>query len=436
MEKRLEPLAPLLASLPKPLSLQFKEFATLILSRKIEIIHCEKRTQFTELNPDHYQSSIPDPKFELTCKAEFVDNNEFKTLRDKAKQAVLDMKNSLRSTISELQKLEETCTKSLLIDEFFDGLTDIFELYSSFTRTSSDKSIPYDDIEASGVLLMKFFYKYCADSDDEMYSFLFSKRTTILAALSTRKAKIPFLTSDNSSEDENTSDGFTEDAIKNIFPHIRTVTTELFTHYRQQLRIEEATVKTEALRQSKLKTSVSKDMAAILEKEPSLDPKNLQVLIDDRIAVKVNPSSILKKKHTTTPPNKKQRLSKKEKSKAAKAANKSSNKSDTTLKANPAKQAAVANKNKKSAKNPQGSQSNSLDSALHTSSDTTVPYHLPFVPPTPQEFIPSQAQLDHWLQQRSWLTTSRGREYRGRGRGRGRHGRDASRRGGRGRGRS
>ena len=50
MEKRLEPLAPLLASLPKPLSIQFKEFATLILSRKIDIIHCEKRTQFTELN--------------------------------------------------------------------------------------------------------------------------------------------------------------------------------------------------------------------------------------------------------------------------------------------------------------------------------------------------------------------------------------------------
>ena len=92
MEKRLEPLAPLLVLLPKPLSIQFKEFTTLILSHKIEITHCEKRTQFTELNPDHYQSSIPNPKFELTCKAEFVDNNEFKTLRDKAKQSILDMK--------------------------------------------------------------------------------------------------------------------------------------------------------------------------------------------------------------------------------------------------------------------------------------------------------------------------------------------------------
>ena len=328
--------------------------------------------------------------------------------------------------------MEETCTKSLLIDEFFNGLTDIFELYSSFTRTSSDKTIPYDDVEASGILLMKYFYKYCADSDDEINSFLFSKRTTILAALSTRKAKIPFLASDNSQEDENTSDVFTEDAIKDIFPHIRTVTTELFTHYRQQLRIEEATVKTEALRQSKIKTSVSKDMAAILEQEPSLDPKNLQVLIDDRIAAKVNPSSILKKKYITPPPNNKQRLSKKERSKAAKAAKKS----DTTLKANPAKQAAAANKKKKSAKNLQGSQLNSMDLALQTSSDTNTPYHLPFVPPTPQEFIPSQEQLELWTQQRSWLTASRGRGYRGRGRGRGRHGRDASRRGGRGRGRN
>ena len=167
---------------------------------------------------------------------------------------------------------------------------------------------------------MKYFYKYCADSDDEIYPFIFSKRINILAALSIRKAKIPFLNSDNSPENEITSETFTEDAAKDIFPHIHTVTTELFTHYRQQLRIEEATTKTEALRQSKIKASVSKDMAAILDKEPSLDPKNLQVLIDDRIAVKVNPSSIIKKKHNTPPTGTNQRLSKKEKSKAAKAA--------------------------------------------------------------------------------------------------------------------
>ena len=101
-------------------------------------------------------------------------------------------------------------------------------------------------------------------------------------------------------------------------------------------------------------------MAAILEQEPSLDPKNLQVLIDDRIAVKVNPSSNIKKKHNTPPTDTNQRLSKKEKAKAAKAAKKSSKTTDTILKANPAKQAAAATKKTKSAKNSQGSQSNSL----------------------------------------------------------------------------
>ena len=49
MEKRLQPIISLLESLPKPLAIQFKDFTTLILSRKTEIRYCEKRTHFTVL---------------------------------------------------------------------------------------------------------------------------------------------------------------------------------------------------------------------------------------------------------------------------------------------------------------------------------------------------------------------------------------------------
>ena len=57
MNKRLEPIEKTLASLPTVLASQFKDFASLILSRKIEILHCEKRTHFHETTPLFFPSS-------------------------------------------------------------------------------------------------------------------------------------------------------------------------------------------------------------------------------------------------------------------------------------------------------------------------------------------------------------------------------------------
>ena len=446
MERRLEPIQPLLASLPQPLAIQFKEFATLILSRKIEIIHCNKRTQFTERNPDFYPTSILF-EFELTSKDEFVVHDEFKVLRDNARQTVLDMKNSLRKTISELQVLEETWTTHTLYKEFINGLIDIFELYSSFTRESSiDDIIPYDNIEASEILLKKFFYKFCSDSNDDMYTFLHIKRLDAIKILNERKDKCPFLTSDNSDDAERKSDSFTEEAIDKIFPQIRIATIDLFNSYTQTMRVEEATAKTETLRKSKLKSSLAAEMAEIIAQEPSVDPKQLRALIDDRIKVNVNPTSILKRSDKKKN-NKK--LSKNDSSEAASSAavknnkkNKQHNKSAATRKASTSKKA-------------QGSHMNSVEIAQLSSSSTATntpmtipPNHHPNTLTTPfaEDFIPSQAQLNHWNQQSYWSDPSRGRGGRrgGRGRGRGgrhnqrfypRGGRGASHRGGRGRGR-
>ena len=104
------------------------------------------------------------------------------------------------------------------------------------------------------------------------------------------------LTSDNTLEENKISEAFTKGAIENRFPCICILTIDLFNSYMQTMRKEEAITKTEALRQSKLKRFLAKDMAEILDDEPSVDPNQLQALIDDRFKVYVNPTSILKKK--------------------------------------------------------------------------------------------------------------------------------------------
>ena len=153
MNKRLEPIENTLASLPKVLASQFKDFASLILSRKIEILHCEKRTHFHETTPNFFPSSTRF-KFELSCKEEFKDNAEFIALKEKANEIVEGTKTSLSDTIISAKKIEEEGTKALLRVEFIQGLLDIFELCSVYTRTVfKEVSPPFDDKDSSELLL-------------------------------------------------------------------------------------------------------------------------------------------------------------------------------------------------------------------------------------------------------------------------------------------
>ena len=139
MNKRLEPIEKTLASLPTVLASQFKDFVSLILSRKIEILHCEKRTHFHETTPLFFPSSTRF-KFELSCKEEFKDNQEFIDLKAKAKEIVEETKKALRKTIISVQKIKEQETKSLLRQEFIKVLLDIFEMCSLYTRTAFKES--------------------------------------------------------------------------------------------------------------------------------------------------------------------------------------------------------------------------------------------------------------------------------------------------------
>ena len=74
MAARLEPISDLLASLPKPLDQETKEFAIVLLYRSIEVLHCSKKVEYFKANPSFLLTSIRF-KFKLNCKAEHEDHN-------------------------------------------------------------------------------------------------------------------------------------------------------------------------------------------------------------------------------------------------------------------------------------------------------------------------------------------------------------------------
>ena len=74
MAARLEPISDLLALLPKPLDQETKEFAMVLLSRSIEVLHCSKKVEYFKANPSFLLTSIRF-KFKLNCKAEHEDHN-------------------------------------------------------------------------------------------------------------------------------------------------------------------------------------------------------------------------------------------------------------------------------------------------------------------------------------------------------------------------
>ena len=96
------------------------------------------------------------------CKEEYLSNSIFKEQRNKAKMIVEETKKSLRNTIIEVQKMEETGAKERINSDFIRGLLDIFELYSRYIITANKTiDLPYDDKDASEILLQKFFYDNC-----------------------------------------------------------------------------------------------------------------------------------------------------------------------------------------------------------------------------------------------------------------------------------
>lgn len=93
-EKRIAPLRHFRAAIPKPIAPQIEEFVSSIVSRAIELSHCEKYAHFHEMAPPIYPSST---RFEceLTCKEEFKSNKEIKELKEKSKSILTEAKDAL-----------------------------------------------------------------------------------------------------------------------------------------------------------------------------------------------------------------------------------------------------------------------------------------------------------------------------------------------------
>ena len=105
MAKRLEPIAVLLASLPKPLSKQTSEFASSLLSHSIEVRHCERKVNYHNNNPDILPSPIRF-KFKLTCKSEYEDTQNFKIQAAQSAKIMSDCKEAQRKIMISVMKME------------------------------------------------------------------------------------------------------------------------------------------------------------------------------------------------------------------------------------------------------------------------------------------------------------------------------------------
>ena len=416
MDKRLKPIEETLASLPKPLASQFKSFASSILSRKIEIIHCKKRTHFHESTPTFFPSSARF-QFELSCKEEFKDNTEFIELKNKTNTIVEETKKALREAIISVQKIEEEGSKSLLRQEFINGLLDIFEMVSLYTRTATkDVSPPFDDQDSSEMLLQRFFYNHCAENA-HFYNYLHIDKKYMLAIIKARQTKIKWTQDEENNptteEMDILIDEFFRLATTKCFPIIEEITIELLDDYLKQLNEEEAVQKIEALQKNKATRSVTAEVATIIATEPSLDAAQMKNLIDDRISIAAKAKKNTKKSSTTTTTSTSSSTSTKNQKLQKNSKGTRTNQSDNAVKRNGSNHNNTTNhntSNNSEVTNTHQHQHNRRDNQYSNTHNYQHPHHNHFYQPT--------------------------RFGTGRGRGRmGRGGRGAWHRGGRGRGR-
>ena len=121
MAKKLEPIKDLVALLSKPLYKETSEFAASLLSKAIEVRHCNKREKYYRSNPD----VDPNPigfKFKLTCKLEYVDNATFKTQAAVAAKIMIEAKKSLREYMLCVMKIENKGVRLKVQNNFIEGL--------------------------------------------------------------------------------------------------------------------------------------------------------------------------------------------------------------------------------------------------------------------------------------------------------------------------
>ena len=113
--------------------------------------------------------------------------DEFKALKETSKDIVLTMKKDLRTTISNVQKMEEACSKIRIVEEFIKGLLDIFELYSHHDgREIAIKLSSIYDVPLNKAKYLDDLQKFCK-KDGENCERAISRLKTILIGIETNK---------------------------------------------------------------------------------------------------------------------------------------------------------------------------------------------------------------------------------------------------------
>ena len=105
MEDRLEHIKDMLESLPPSLNKKTKKLATTLLSKLIEVLHCDQKVEYHLANPSFIPSSCRF-KFELKCKVEYEDDSNIKTQQALAKNILKKAKQDIQECIVNVQKIE------------------------------------------------------------------------------------------------------------------------------------------------------------------------------------------------------------------------------------------------------------------------------------------------------------------------------------------
>ena len=286
METRLEPIKDLLASLPSPLNLETKKFATLLLSKSIEVLHCDRKVKYHEANPSFLPSSCRF-KFDLNCKVEYEDNTKIKTQQALAKNILETTKQSLRTCIVNVQKIEREGAIAKLKSEFIKGLVTLFEYYVNFNKFANPAiKPPFENEEGAEVLLQEYFHS----ADQAIFDYLNSdKNDFITKVVKPRSERITYNTNvETTTEQLATAKTFISTTSAEIFPHIRTISVDLLKKYVDNLNRKEAETRTEALVKNRNTASMTAATAEAIEEEESVKPATLINLIDDRTKVAID----------------------------------------------------------------------------------------------------------------------------------------------------
>ena len=243
MEARLAPIQGLLASLPNPLDKETKKFASALLSKAIEVLHCGRKVDYHEKQTAY----LPKPirfKFVLETKPEYEDNEKFINERTLAKTILYECIQSQRKSMVKVMVWEYEGAIKKLHKEFVEGLYRLLIIWINYHKFADpDNMPPFTNEETAEALLQLFFEQ----SDETLFAYLKATKETLKKTLENRATTTYNSDTSRTTEETNTFDKFLFDTSEKEFPQVRNISVGLLNAYTRQLNEKEAKSRTEAL---------------------------------------------------------------------------------------------------------------------------------------------------------------------------------------------